>query len=72
MPQIIATPINGARVRKPNGALLKAEGERVEDDSFWRRRRNDGDVTLTPAPVALVDADAATPAAPAAAAKTKK
>lgn len=46
MPQIIATPINGARVRKPDGQILKVEGEPVERDSFWLRRQNDGDVRL--------------------------
>lgn len=46
MPQVIATPINGARVRKPNGQILKAEGETVERESFWLRRQTDGDVRL--------------------------
>lgn len=53
MPQVIATPINGARVRKPDGKILKAEGETVERDSFWLRREFDGDVRLddvTPPP----------------------
>lgn len=46
MPQVIATPINGARVRKPDGQILKAEGETVERNSFWLRREFDGDVRL--------------------------
>jgi hypothetical protein len=46
MPQVIATPINGARVRKLDGQILKAEGETVERDSFWLRREFDGDVRL--------------------------
>ena len=53
MPQVIATPINGARVRKPDGQILKAEGETVERNSFWLRREFDGDVRLddvTPPP----------------------
>lgn len=50
--QVIATPINGARVRKPDGQILKADGEAVERDSFWLRRQADGDVSLTAPPVA--------------------
>lgn len=46
MPQVKATPINGARVRKPDGAILNAAGEPVERSSFWLRRKKDGDVTL--------------------------
>jgi len=49
MPQVIATPINDARVRKPDGQILKAEGETVERDSFWLRRERDGDVRLAAA-----------------------
>lgn len=60
MPQVIATPINGARVRKPDGQILKAEGETVERDSFWLRRQMDGDVRLDAVPPASNDdADAA-------------
>ncbi|MDO8932923.1 MAG: DUF2635 domain-containing protein [Rhodocyclaceae bacterium] len=44
--QVKATPINGARVRKPDGSILQAEGEPVERSSYWLRRENDGDVTL--------------------------
>jgi hypothetical protein len=43
---ITAAPIDGARVRKPDGQILKPEGEVVELDSFWLRRQADGDVTL--------------------------
>jgi len=46
MPQVKATPINGARVRKPDGAILNAAGEPVERTSFWLRREKDGDVKL--------------------------
>lgn len=56
MSQVTATPINGARVRKPDGHVLKVEGEPVERDSFWLRRQNDGDVRLDPL---SVDAQAA-------------
>lgn len=55
MPQVIATPINGARVRKPNGQILMAEGETVERDSFWLRREVDGDVRLDDVPAAAGD-----------------
>jgi len=44
MPKVKATPINGARVRKPDGSILSADGEPVERSSFWLRRKNDGDV----------------------------
>lgn len=66
MPQVIATPINGARVRKPDGQILCASGETVERDSFWLRRAADGDVTLAPAapPPAGSDADNVTPIKP--------
>ncbi len=50
MPQVFATPINGARVRKPDGHLLKAEGEVVEREAFWLRRQADGDVALGDVP----------------------
>lgn len=56
MPQVIATPLNGARVRKPDGQLLKPEGETVERDSFWLRRAADGDVALAPLPAGGADA----------------
>lgn len=46
MPQVIATPLNGARVRKPDGQILKTDGEPVERSSFWLRRVVDGDVRL--------------------------
>jgi hypothetical protein len=64
MPQVKATPINGARVRKPDGAILNAAGEPVERTSFWLRREKDGDVTL--------EAIAAQEPAAEAGAKTKK
>lgn len=61
MPQVIATPINGARVRKPDGQILKDEGETVERTSFWLRRQTDGDVRLDDAPpVASEDSSAGT------------
>jgi hypothetical protein len=65
MPQVKATPINGARVRKPNGEILKAEGEVVERESFWLRRANDGDVRLDPVAAGVIESAEAP-------AKTKK
>lgn len=37
-------PAAGARVRKPNGALLALDGEPVPLSAYWRRRLRDGDV----------------------------
>ena len=40
-------------VRKPVGGYLAADGEEVNQESYWLRRLNDGDVVLTdpqPAP----------------------
>ena len=59
MPQVIATPINGARVRKPDGQILQAEGETVERNSFWLRREFDGDVRLDDVTPLLAGDDAA-------------
>ena len=43
-------PKESLMVRKPNGELLKAEGEYVTPETYWNRRLNDGDVTKgTPA-----------------------
>lgn len=64
MPQVIATPINGARVRKPDGQILKPEGETVERESFWLRRQIDGDVRLDAIPPATDDAANVTPIKP--------
>lgn len=50
--QVKATPIKGARVRKPDGSILRAEGESVERSAFWLRRENDGDVALEAIPAA--------------------
>jgi hypothetical protein len=48
MTQVIATPVSGARVRKPDGLILLEKGERVEKSAYWVRREKDGDVSLTP------------------------
>lgn len=61
--QVIATPKPDVRVRKPNGEILLASGERVERTTFWLRREIDGDVDLTALPVADAgEADISTPA----------
>lgn len=39
-------PAPGRRVRQPDGTLLPAEGLDLELSSYWRRRRDDGDVTV--------------------------
>lgn len=55
MNQVKATPVNGLRIRKENGQLLPAEGALVELNAYWKRRQNDGDVTLTAAPAAVAE-----------------
>ena len=54
---VTVKPVNGKRVRKPDGTLLDIAGERVPRSSFWLRRRADGNVTIT-----LVKTDAKTKA----------
>lgn len=51
-------PAAGRRVRKPDGALLREAGERVERSSYWLRRLGDGDVEPTSAD-AITRAEAA-------------
>lgn len=45
---------NGAdaplKVRKPTGGHLAEQGEYVPDESYWRRRLNDGDVVQADPP----------------------
>lgn len=48
--KVMAKPIKGVTFRKENGEFIKPEGEVVELNSFWIRRRNDGDVTLSELP----------------------
>ena len=45
---VMARPVNGRRLRKPDGTLLAKDGERVQKNSYWLRREKDGDVTLSP------------------------
>jgi hypothetical protein len=45
--RVFAKPAKGVSFRKPDGQAINPEGEEVILDSFWIRRLNDGDVTLT-------------------------
>jgi hypothetical protein len=59
-------PGDGRRVRRPDGrgGLLSDAGERVEWNSFWQRRLQDGDVVYVddPAPAEAAPPAAAAPA----------
>jgi hypothetical protein len=44
LPEIFVAPRKGVLVRKPNGVLLKKEGETVPENSFWLRRLRGKDV----------------------------
>jgi hypothetical protein len=48
---IKVTPVEGYRILNPFNANqeLKAEGEDVPDDIYWRRREREGAVTITAA-----------------------
>jgi hypothetical protein len=50
MAKIFVIPSKTARVRFPLSAsrILPKEGAWVQDDPFWQRRIQDGDVTLIP------------------------
>ncbi|MFL1552498.1 DUF2635 domain-containing protein [Pseudomonas sp. D47] len=37
-------PLRDLRVRKPNGQVLKTEGESVVWSAYWRRRELEGDI----------------------------
>lgn len=43
-------PAAGLKVRHPLGGHLKAEGDFVVLDRYWRRRLAEGSVTQAPAP----------------------
>lgn len=47
----------GLRVRKPDGSLLEADGEVLVVTAYWRRRENEGDVTIAPLPKAKTRTD---------------
>jgi hypothetical protein len=44
---VIAKPREGLNIRKEDGTYLPAEGDTVIHSSYWARRDNDGDVTLS-------------------------
>lgn len=49
MTRITVIPGAGRSVPDPQaGDLLPAEGRTVDDSPYWRRRLDDGDVTLKP------------------------
>ncbi|EGK8325543.1 DUF1320 domain-containing protein [Escherichia coli] len=45
-----ATPAENVRVRKPDGAHLSPEGERLDVCAYWLRREAEGDVEITALP----------------------
>lgn len=49
---VIAKPAKGLKVRKEDGTYLPEEGDTVTHSSYWARRQNDGDVTLSELPKA--------------------
>lgn len=71
---IFVKPAAGMRVVNPaTGQPLPAEGEVVENGTYWIRRLDDADVTQEEMPVAVEAApDAAAADAQQTAAKTKK
>lgn len=44
MQELYLKPRDGLQVRKPDGRVLAAAGERVALTTYWRRRLRDGDV----------------------------
>jgi hypothetical protein len=60
--RIFLKPAPDKVVRKPVGGHLLPEGEWVNQESYWLRRLNDGDVVEADAPAELAEA-AAAPAA---------
>lgn len=49
---VIAKPAKGLRIRKEDGTQLPEEGDTVIHSSYWQRRKDDGDVTLSELPKA--------------------
>lgn len=70
--EIHIQPAKGLTVRKPDGSVLAADGERVTRNSFWIRRLNDGDVTYTGLTVSAGNESASKPAGKATNKKTEK
>lgn len=46
MSTIFVLPVEGRRIRKPDGQLLAAKGERVAISTYWLRAHWAGDVSL--------------------------
>ena len=42
----IIKPKDGLQVRKPDGTHLKKDGEKIELNSYWRRRLADGSIEV--------------------------
>ncbi|ECC3295651.1 DUF2635 domain-containing protein [Salmonella enterica subsp. enterica] len=52
----VITPRAGVQVRKPDGKRLSPDGETLDYNAYWVRRRNDGDVTVADVPGVAADA----------------
>lgn len=49
--QIYIKPVKaGMKIYKPDNTVLKAEGELVEDNTFWRRCIRDNEVVIVKKP----------------------
>lgn len=44
---VYATPKKGLNIRKEDGTYLPEDGDTVIHSSYWVRREQDGDVTLS-------------------------
>lgn len=44
---VFAKPKEGLKLRKEDGSYLPEDGDTVIHSSYWARREQDGDVTLT-------------------------
>lgn len=49
---VIVKPAKGLKVRKEDGTFLPEEGDTVIHSSYWARREQEGDVTLSELPKA--------------------
>lgn len=46
IPKTFIRPRDGLRLRKPSGEPLKPGGELVVWNSYWQRRKHDGDIEV--------------------------
>ena len=44
---VFAKPANGLKIRKEDGTHLPEQGDTVTHSTYWARREQDGDVTLS-------------------------